>query len=86
MTTTLFDIFPEDEKEDFYSACKKYKLNPKDFSIKAEIFNDQTVMHPINRTIILTFLPKTIVRNYYGGHISSWTYAFEAEAKVGVFD
>ena len=84
--TIAFNLFPEDEQEDFRSSCKRWRRNPDDFIVKAEEHDPAPgIVSPLRREVIVIHVPSAKARRYEAGHGSSWNAAFEDDLQALYF-
>ena len=86
MRTIAFNLFPEDERDDFRSSCIRWRKSPDEFLVKAEEA-DLPAGPPrrIQREVIVTHVPSAKARRYRAGHGSSWNAAFEDDLQALYF-
>ncbi|MNN44453.1 hypothetical protein D3C81_1587440 [compost metagenome] len=86
MAQLLYRDLPADEREDFESACKKYKWIPEDFDVVAEEGTPAGGGPGHIPRQVTVEAKATGHREYYGGGSgTSWTYDFEKHLEGGKF-
>ncbi len=85
MGTVAFNLFPEDEIADFEASCRKYRVSPLEFLIKAEQEPLAVGVALIKRKVLLIHVPTSTNRGYEAGHGSHWNVDFENDLASGMF-
>ena len=86
MRTIAFNLFPEDEQEDFRSSCARWRKSPNEFLVKAEEPDlPAGPPRPIQREVIVVHVPSAKARRYQAGRGSSWNAAFEDDLQALYF-
>lgn len=84
MTDKTFDQFPENEQEDFRSACLELALAPETFTVTAreKSFKDGAIQG-LERSVTVQY--RNISREYAGSNGHDWTIEFSDDLKTHVF-
>jgi hypothetical protein len=82
-TTHKFSDFPQDEQEDFESACRASSIPLEEFEVTAA---EQAAANPSPIARTVTVRRKGKVMEYNGGHGSKWIIQFELDLQKHVFD
>lgn len=86
MRTIAFNLFPEDEQEDFRSSCVRWRKSPDEFLVKSEEPDFPAgALRAIEREVIVIHVPSAKARRYQAGHGSSWNAAFEDDLQALYF-
>lgn len=77
----------ESELDDFYTECRAYRIEPKEFTLQEHNY----VETPMNDVISspnakITITRKNISRTYPTGNATHWVADFSNDLRAGVFD